>query len=294
MTKVFWKFFGLVMQRRRQYLVLFFEENDDSRIIDSKLVRLYMNRFIIDENCQNEITGVHQLSKHRTNGSGQETTFLCEKLKKDLNIIIAAAKKKNYLDNFKYNIHFIIGTHSGVSWGWQRLNLTSDSDFRQFFLMILREGWPVKSRSCVAFTLLDGEYGRLCTKKIIQSTIENWLVNNWFGDSLATLEKRKPDEFLYRESVGDDLDLFYDRMSSMRAYHSFFIQNRSAIVQKTFLFQKLTNANMAQIGPFARTRHVACRLAGPRRIRRRLAQEHHDDLDEKFIRSDCSRMTFFV
>ena len=48
----------------KKYIYLFYEKNDeDARKIDSKLVRLYMNRFIIEENNQNEIVGVTHLTK---------------------------------------------------------------------------------------------------------------------------------------------------------------------------------------------------------------------------------------
>ena len=48
----------------KQNIYLFYEQNDeDARKIDSKLVRLYMNRFIIEEDIQNEILGVADLTK---------------------------------------------------------------------------------------------------------------------------------------------------------------------------------------------------------------------------------------
>ena len=49
----------------KQNIYLFYEQddNDDGRKIDSKLVRLYMNRFIIEEDHQNDIVGVADLTK---------------------------------------------------------------------------------------------------------------------------------------------------------------------------------------------------------------------------------------
>ena len=46
-----------------QTIFLFYEKNDDDLEIDEKLVRLYMNRFIIEEDHQNEIVGVSPLTK---------------------------------------------------------------------------------------------------------------------------------------------------------------------------------------------------------------------------------------
>ena len=45
---------------RKQDLFLFFEENEDENVINSRLVSLHMNRLVIDENHQNEIIGVFQ------------------------------------------------------------------------------------------------------------------------------------------------------------------------------------------------------------------------------------------
>ena len=51
------------MHRRNRNIIFFFEENDNVRCISSKMVRLYMNRFIIDEEERFEISGVFNLAK---------------------------------------------------------------------------------------------------------------------------------------------------------------------------------------------------------------------------------------
>ena len=84
------------MARRKQNLVIFFEENDDARIIDSKLVRLYTNRFTIDEDDQCEIDGIYHLD-------GKWSS----KFKDDLIMIIGAAKKSIVQDQNMSDIHFI-------------------------------------------------------------------------------------------------------------------------------------------------------------------------------------------
>ena len=48
---------------RKQNIILFFGENEDYNIINSRLVRLYMNRFTVDENDATEIIGVHNIKK---------------------------------------------------------------------------------------------------------------------------------------------------------------------------------------------------------------------------------------
>ena len=44
-------------------IVLFFEENQDPMNISSRLVRLYMNRLVIDEEQQMEVIGSFNLTK---------------------------------------------------------------------------------------------------------------------------------------------------------------------------------------------------------------------------------------
>ena len=109
------------MPRRKQNLVLFFEEKEDARIIDAKLVRLYMNRFIINEDAQNEINGVYHLSNNRKRfiwsiDNGQMTIG---KIKEDMFNIISYAINENCFHGQLSNIHLIIGYHFGLNWGWQ-------------------------------------------------------------------------------------------------------------------------------------------------------------------------------
>ena len=60
------------MERKRQNLFLFFEENYDQKDISSSLVHLYMNQFVITEEDQTEIIGIYNLAKPN------ETTPLVE------------------------------------------------------------------------------------------------------------------------------------------------------------------------------------------------------------------------
>ena len=120
-----------------QNIYLFFEQNDgDQRRIDSKLVTLYMNRFVIDEEKQNEITGVDYLKKidkvnfrqnviRSANFHEKSREFRDKfvydiywkwwrsqlvKLNYDTEIINAALLKSNQLEPSIYDLHFIIGS----------------------------------------------------------------------------------------------------------------------------------------------------------------------------------------
>ena len=101
----------------KQNLFLFFEENEMQTVIDRKLVKLYMNRCIIDEDANFEISGVYELQKvsdlmfdrinplfktnanQRTNKEAVDRDIFTEALEK------SAVQETNSTDN-----HFIIGS----------------------------------------------------------------------------------------------------------------------------------------------------------------------------------------
>ena len=105
------------MSPLNQNLFLFFEENEMQTVIDRKLVKLYMNRCIIDEDANFEISGVYELQKvsdlmfdrinplfktnanERTNKESVDRYIFGEALEK------SSLQKTNSTDN-----HFIIGS----------------------------------------------------------------------------------------------------------------------------------------------------------------------------------------
>ena len=94
-----------------------------------------------------------------------------------------------------------------------------------------------------------------------------------------------------KDSVGDDLELFYERMMSS----VLLLKDRFDEEQKTFLFQRLTNLNINQIGPFDRSRrHRHGSQKARRKFRPQKIQNKFDDSEDRFIQNDCSRMTFFI
>ena len=105
------------MTPTKQNLFLFFEENEMTFVIDSKLVKLYMNRCIIDEDAKFEIVGVYELQKvtylmgnrlnplYKTNA--YQRTYK-EAVDRDIftdAIEKACSHETNFTDN-----HFIIGS----------------------------------------------------------------------------------------------------------------------------------------------------------------------------------------
>ena len=100
----------------KQNLILFFEEKND---ISSKLVRLYMNRCVIAEDDQSEISGIYLLSKRDRNAEMIE--FYCENgqfhwlnpTDKDLGIMQKSFDKfKNDRSLFELSASKIIGSET--------------------------------------------------------------------------------------------------------------------------------------------------------------------------------------
>ena len=105
------------MSPTKQNLFLFFEENEMQSVIDRNLVKLYMNRCIIDEDGIFEISGVYELQKvtdpmyngsnplyktnasQRTNKESVDREVFAEAIEK------ASKHQTNSTDN-----HFIIGS----------------------------------------------------------------------------------------------------------------------------------------------------------------------------------------
>ena len=95
--------------KRKQNIFLFLEERD-SEDIDSKLVRLYVNKFIIDEDEQSEILAVIPLIKRLHNNWD-------EKEESDQDAVFGQLEKLGhdyFLEN-SYVTHFIVLSGFSVS-----------------------------------------------------------------------------------------------------------------------------------------------------------------------------------
>ena len=64
--------FKMKIETSCRNLLLFFEENEDKNNISSNLVRLYMNRFVIEEEKRYEIIGTFNLSKVSHSGTNPD------------------------------------------------------------------------------------------------------------------------------------------------------------------------------------------------------------------------------
>lgn len=166
----------------KQNIYLFYEqdENYDGNKIDAKLVKLYMNRFVIEEDYQNEIIGVSNLSKiektsYHTHKHPEFTSyetasfelirkieidnwtrwikFRKKKLMQDLVIMTAAMKTLKRFDTQGGDFHLIVS-----SW---------------YYMSIYTHHWFPESDGKRPMVIFDHDYFIGKDKKPIEDVIAN-------------------------------------------------------------------------------------------------------------------------
>ena len=121
------------MSPSKQNLFLFFEENEDQSIIDNKLVKLYMNRCIINDDANFEIDGVYNLQKV----TEPMFNFLSPLFKEnasqrthkeaiDRDIFNEALEKTSLRVTNSTENHFIIGSNFHSNFNTKTLNRTAE------------------------------------------------------------------------------------------------------------------------------------------------------------------------
>ena len=104
------------MAQKNRDIFLFFEENADEEVIHNKMVRLYMNRLIIEEEQRFEISNVSKLTRVPKVITTTESDFnrqrekFMEKCSKDKQIILNAFIQSHLFGKFNTEIHIIIGS----------------------------------------------------------------------------------------------------------------------------------------------------------------------------------------
>ena len=270
---------------KKQKLVLVFEENRDERMIDSKVVRLYMNRVIIGEDNQNDIIGVREMldfpnGRWSADGGGRLANDLEYKCRSIHQEIIEDEEYWNPLNDQQSAFHFIVGSHLGVSWGWPAWLENAFERIGTILTQIVRS---IEPRSCMAFTLLGGEYIGIRSKDFVRVSYKK------SNTSSAGLSENTGQSKTFRGSIGDDLEKLHDDLMSS----SYAIKEHPAHVQKCFLFHPLTKSNIRHIGSFVRPRRVFHAGRKARRFVQRKVKSQNEP-EDRFIEFQCSRMTFFV
>ena len=197
------------MAPTKQNLFLFFQENEIQSYIDRRLVKLYMNRCIIDEDANFEIIGVYELMKvtdpmfnisnplYKTNAS-QRTN----KESVDRDIFGEALEKASKHETNSTDNHFIIGSafHSVPS-----------EDIRVISRMDKLLDWlfnEVKSRKMRSLyvTILCGHRNNLMTKDLHKKTYDGKGATHVTSYPVHSA-REKPTTTPLQFSVNDDFEL---------------------------------------------------------------------------------------
>ena len=278
------------MEQKKQNLILFYEENNDEKDISSKLVRLYMNRFLIGEEDQSELSGVYDLAQNtqpnentplvefssiwnqkesKRNGFGK-TVFL-----KSVSKIFESEKMANrsrgpqFVNSYK--IHFIVGTSWNINAsGLKRILLQNiiKSMIKQAWQTDQNKEFGVRKVSNVV-TLLRGSHRNLLTTEQLKSTH----VRSKDGEEL----------------INDDLEYFYKHnMASTKP--SF-----SEKVKCLSFYKQLTDIEVEKLKPFQYEIGMTEQdLMTPQSLEALLPLFEKTDRGYQHLQCDCQRFSFPV
>ena len=210
----------LKMHRRNRNIILFYEENENVRSISSKMVRLYMNRFIIDEEERFEITGVFNLAKvpKITVGRGDSLFDRHRRLwnasncasnwNEDRQLIKGAFEKLEIFTLLNTDVYIFMGTSL-------YLDALKNDDFLNELVRNLGE--KCSSSTTFSMTLLSGENHELHKKNDVQNVYrEKWFHGkqgsffNLFGERLNAFHRYT--------SLNDDLENIFSDMISTNTH----------------------------------------------------------------------------
>ena len=219
------------MEKRNRNIILFFEENDNVKCISSNMVRLYMNRFIIDEEERFEITGVFNLTRVPViHVRRRDPKISMRNWIKDQHIIKTAFEKLEIFTLLKTDIHIFMGTTFYLEDSRMCWRFTSFNESLINFLQKLAD--KCCSTSSIALTLLNGENRGHHTKETVREEYEinftslslNNDLENFLYDmsspstQISSFIKRSSDKrnlFLYEmqdeDELSDDRKFLYSR-----------------------------------------------------------------------------------
>ena len=232
------------MHRRNRNIILFFEENENVRSITSKMVRLYMNRFIIDEEQRFEITGVFNLAKVPeeppvTVERGDQLYSL-----EDRQLIKDAFEKLKIFTWLSTDVYIFMASplgsplesplesHPLETSFYLRLN-NLHYDYLHVLVELVRNMVErCSSSTSISMTLLSGENYELHTKNEVQ------ILYRETTNSFNLLGQRFLFDFVRPQSLNDDLENLFSRMISKNYFYSQIFTRKTRWL-KTWLKLKL-------------------------------------------------------
>ena len=226
--------FPLQMVKRDRNIILFFEENENVKSISSKMVRLYMNRFIIDEEERFEITGVFNLAKVPKIPDFDKRRKLwnisMRNWIEDRHTIKTAFDQLDISSWFKTDIHIFMGTSLYLE----------DSQFNKSLYNFL-QNWADKccSTTSISLTLLNGNNHGLHTKKEVKDAYRTASIGPRIGPHIGRRVRELgwfQNDSLSSQSLNHDLENLFEDMTSASAQISNLIR-RQSVVRELFLYE---------------------------------------------------------
>ena len=156
------------MERRNREIILFFEENEDVKILNGKIVRLYMNRFTINEEERFQIAGVFDLAKVESKEPEIKRpkfmSHMTGKWNYDWSLIENVFGKLDIINWLNTEIHIIMGTSMYID----------DLNYKNPLLKLIRF-WAQNSCSStfICLTVLAGRNDGLRTKTQVEDAYQN-------------------------------------------------------------------------------------------------------------------------
>ena len=241
------------MHRRNRNIILFYEENENARSISSKMVRLYMNRFIIDEEERFEITSVFNLAKvpKITVGPTDRHRRLCNASERNWNddrkLIKDAFKKLEFFTLLNTDVYIFMGTS---------LYLHSYNSYNSLNELMRNLRQKCSSSTSISMTVLSGENYELHTKNDVQMLYWQRLLPKRRKFHQRKISKRFFDlfdewflyDFSRSQSLNDELENLFSRMiSTNNSYSQFFARKTRWLerklkqeVRNLFLYEMLS------------------------------------------------------
>ena len=276
---------------KRQNLFLFFEENDVQYIISNKLVLLYANRCIIDEDAGFEVCGVYQLhpisdpmdDERNPLYETYENQRACKEAS-DKGIISEALEKAYLMETNSFDTHFIIGTHFYTI----GTELRRYDRMKKFYFSIFAE-LTYQEMKKIYITFLTGRRNAVITK---ESNLEAYRGEFVEHNIMSFPESHKKDIVSTSKpkfSVNDDFE------SSITL-----IQSGERLDQQIRLFfnPMLTpqQLNLLETKDESYLRSFGNYLYGndPDIIQKELGKYPNSDSKLRFVWCSCSRVSFYI
>ena len=238
------------MHRRNRNIILFFEENENVRSITSKMVRLYMNRFTIDEEQRFEITGVFNLTKvpkvtlepdyrHRRLWNLSWRNWI-----DDRELIKDAFKKLEFLTLFNTDVYIFMGTslymyldtYNNNNKRYYNNNVTTLNE------LMRNLGQKCSSTTSISMTFLSGENHELHTKNDVQEMYRGRMYRGrrYKQEFFDLFGKSFLNNFYRSQSLNDELENLFSHMISTNYFYSQIITRKTRWL-KPQLKQELIN-----------------------------------------------------